>query len=314
MARIVIPVEFLKQELLFKAVKEKYDGLSPLANPLTAFLVQQGIDLNADSAAMTLAAAHHKAQKERSGSAENRTEQRNLKFGPVMAAMRGYYQFLKKLYAPVHSEVGLWGAPITTSGRIAYSSKFAQQLAIFRQLQTKYSSYTPAGSSPLDPYLTLHGQTMAANSTAADEANALHTEAKRLAGQAELATQMRNNASRPVVQHLRAIGGFLLSLYTTNPKEVGLWGFVIDDSPRAPKQMMSRVKLGDQRTVRVIVGGSLANIGSVPLLVYRGKTTAGTAIAIEPGEVWEIRKGHSILTVRNPSTTTAGRFSALRVS
>lgn len=314
MARILYPDDFAKQVVLFEKVKEQYDGLPPGGNPLTVFLNTQSIDLNADSAAMALATAHHSVQQEKGRMAENCTQKRDLQFGPVIKDMRAYYQFLKRLYSPNFMAIGEWGAPVTIGGRIAYPYAFGKRLTIFRRLEAKYATYVPVGSSPLDAYLTLHGQSMAAHTAAADQAEVLNNTAKQFAAQAEHATAQRNNASGPVMAHLRAIGGFLMSLYTTNPKEVGLWGFTVDDSPRAPKQVTSTVKLGQQRTVRVIVGGTLTNTGPVALAIHRGKTTTGTAIVIEPGEVWDIAKGHSIITVRNPSGTTTGRFSALRVT
>jgi len=314
MARINYPEDFLKQVELFKKVKQQFDGLPPAANPLAAFVVWQQIDLATDSMAMDVAIAFNNRQDHHSNMAENRTQQRNLKFDPVMAEMRAQFQFLKRFYTPNFMQLAEWGAPIRVSGRIAYPTGFEQRVAIFRQMKKKYDIYAPPGSSPLDAFLTLHEQSLAANSTATDQAEVLHSEAKQLARHAEDDTQDRNNAWNPVMGHLRAIGGFLMALYTNNPKQLGAWGYTVDDSPRAPKQVTSTVKLGGQRTVCVIVGGTLTNIGPVALEIYRGRSATGTPATVQPGEVFAIAKGYSIVTVRNPSGTTTGRFSALRVT
>ncbi|MCF8257932.1 MAG: hypothetical protein K9J06_10270, partial [Flavobacteriales bacterium] len=151
------------------------------------------------------------------------------------------------------------------------------------------------------------------NTTAANDALTFHNQAKALAGQAEDATQDRNNVWNPVMAHLRAIGGFLISLYSTNPKELNLWGFTVDDSPRAPKQVKSKVKLLDQITVgSLIIGGTLKNIGTVPLTIYKGSAASGPSETVNPGELYGITKGYGMITVANPSSTTTGEFSALR--
>jgi len=171
----------------------------------------------------------------------------------------------------------------------------------------------PPGSSPLEAYLGVHGLSISTNNTDTDAAEVLHSAAKELAQQAEDATQDRNNAWNPVMEHLRAIGGFLMSLYTTNPKELGEWGFTVDDSKRPPKQVVSKVKLGSQITVtHVIIGGTFKNIGTVPLTVYKGNSATGPSETVAAGEMYGITKGFSTITVANPSSTTTGIFSALR--
>jgi hypothetical protein len=312
MARIIYPEDFLNQELLLQKVVEHYNGLPATSNPLTAFLAQQNIVLADDVSAANDAGAFENERRAKAGEAENCTQRRDMAFGPVFGKVRDYYQFLKKFYGPNFMELNLWGAPITTSGRIAYPSEFTERLTIYHALKDKYAAYAP-GASPLDPYLTLHGQSMADNTTAANSALAFHNQAKDLAGKAEDATQDRNNVWLHVMEHLRAIGGFLISLYNTNPKELNRWGFTVDDSPRAPKQVKSKVKLLSHITVgSLIIGGTFRNIGTVPLTVYKGSSATGPSVIVNPGELYGITKGGSTITVVNPSSTTTGEFSALR--
>ena len=312
MARIIYPEDFFSQDHLLKKVVEKNDSLMPAENPLTAFLAQREIVLADDGTAADEAMAVEKARREKAGEAENFTQKRDLVFNPLFSNMRSYYQFLKKFYSPNFMELNLWGAPITVSGRIAYPSEFTGRLTIFHVLREKYEGY-PVATSPLEAYLVQHEQTMAANTTAANNALTFHNQAKAFAGQAEDATQDRNNVWNPVMAHLRAIGGFLISLYSDNPKELNLWGFTVDDSPRAPKQVKSKVKLLDRITVNgLIIGGTFKNIGTVPLTVYKGSAATGPSVTVNPGELYGITKGFSIITVANPSSTTTGEFSALR--
>jgi len=121
MARIIYPEDFLNQALLFDRVKQKDASVPAPGNPLTAFLVQQGISFVIDENAKVAALGFESERKEKSQAAENRTQQRDLRFDPVFANVRNYYQYLKKFYSPNYMEIGEWGAPITVSGRIALS-------------------------------------------------------------------------------------------------------------------------------------------------------------------------------------------------
>ncbi len=312
MARIIFPEDFLNQLLLLDKVKTKHDSYAGLS-PISAFLTQQGIDLLADDASGDTAKDYEKERRDKSNKAENSTQRRNLTFDPVFGNMRDYYQFLKKFYKPNYMQIGEWGAPVTTTGRIAYPEDFPERTIVFDLLKTKYNTYMPIGTSPLDPYLTLHVQTIAAGEMATQTARDLHIEAKQLAMDAEDATQDRNNIWLPVVGHLRAIGVFLMGLYNNNSKELGEWGYTIDDSPRAPKEVVSKVKLGASITVRgVIIGATFKNIGTVPLNVYKGEETSGTFVTVPSGEMYGITKGFSIITIANTSLTTTGVFSVLR--
>lgn len=314
MARIIFPEDFISQALLLKTVKDKNDSYAiPTDSPIYAFLQQHGIDLSDDETAREQASVFEKLRIESSKKAENRTEKRNMKFNPVFERMRGYFQFLKKLYKPNVMEIGEWGAPVTTTGRINYPPGFVERALIFILLKEKYDTFDPAGSSPLDPYLTLHGQSISADFALHEEATVFNTQSKQLARDAEDATEDRNNVWSPSVEHLRAIGGFLMALYNDNPKQLGEWGYTIDDSPRAPKEVVSKVKLSDQKTVtNVVIGSTFKNLGTVSLTIYKGKTATGTATVVPAGEMLGITKGMSTITVVNTSSTTTGVFSTLR--
>jgi hypothetical protein len=314
MARIIFPENFLFQRLLFDSVKEKHESYAAGTSPIEAFINQHAIDFTVDETAVDSAAALENTRSKKSKQAEDRTQKRNLAWNPVFANVRDYYQFLKRFYKPNYMEVGNWGAPITTTGKIAYAPDYAARTIMFEDLKEQYDTFSPAGSSPLDAYLAQHSKSITTDNTAMEASRVFALEAVAIAKEAEDATEDRNNEMNPVDVHLRSIGNFLMALYTTNPKELGHWGFTVDDSPRAPKQVVSKVKLSSQVTVNgVIIGGTFKNIGPVPLKVYKGSTATGEGVTVLPDEVFGIAKGFSIITVVNTSNTTTGIFSTLRV-
>ncbi len=315
MARIIFPEDFATQNILLSAVKEKHEADGP-ASVLTPYLTQKSINLVTDRITMNSAIVHEKNRLKWANESENWFEKRDGKWEPVMARMRSYYQFLKKFYKPDYTEVGLWGAPITTTGKISYPESFIDRTVIFDLLKVKYDTYAvppPPTPSPLDPFLTQHTFSITTDNTAKDTSRTYHNSGVSFSNQSEDATQDRDNLRNPVVQNLRGIGGFLMALHNNNPKQVGLYGFTVDDSPRAPKEVVSKVKLSDSITIRgVIIGGTFKNIGNVALNIYKGETATGAFVSVLPNDMYGIAKGYSSITVVNPSPTATGVFSVLR--
>lgn len=311
MARIIYPEDFLRQTVLLQSIKAKHDADGP-ASVLLAFLTQQGIDLVADTTARTNASTKEGVRMALKTEAEDMREKRDLFFKPVMKHLRDYFQFLKAFYKPNFAEVGYWGANITVTGRIVYPPSFLNRLQMADNFFTKYDSYDP-NPTPLDPYLTQHGLTIAADVEQAGFARDSNDLFTQLSAEAEDATQDRNNLWNPVMGHIRKIGGFLIKLYNTNPRELGYYGFIVDESPRAPKQVKSKVLLlGQVTATSLVIGGTFKNIGSIPLTVYKGSTASGEGVVVLPGEMYGIAAGFSTITVKNLSDTETGIFSTLR--
>src|SRR5207249_1659863 len=108
------------------------------------------------------------------------------------------------------------------------------------------------------------------------------------------------------------IGGFLKKLYNDNAKELGYWGFTVDDSKQTPKYRTSKVKPAAQINVQgIIIGSTFTNLSPVDLHIYKGKTTVGTPTIISPNQQFGMIKGFSSITVVNPSTLVAGKFKVL---
>lgn len=311
MARIIFPDTFLKQSELFTLIYAKVTSDGP-ASPLLSYLLEQEIVLADDDADRLAAEVIEKNRLALEKESENYRQLRNNLFKPVKKRMRNYYQFLKKFYNTGYKSVGLWGAPITTTGRISYPSDFLHLTGIFEKLAEKYGTY-PAGTSPLDPYLNKHGHSIAADQGIIGNATMQHNLAEAKARASEQATQSRNNIWNPVLEHMRGIGAFLLALYTGNPKELGYYGFVVDNSPRAPREIKSKVKLLGQKTMNgVIIGGIFKNTGTVPLTIHKGRNTSTAGTVVSAGETLGIPPKYSIITVFNPSSNTNGEFSILR--
>ncbi len=102
-----------------------------------------------------------------------------------------------------------------------------------------------------------------------------------------------------------------MKLFSNNPKALGNWGFVVDDSSQKPKLRTTKLKLGEQITIMSIkLGTTLTNIGKTDLHLYKGKTTSGNPLIIHTGEQAGMQKGFSTITVINPSMLETGAFTA----
>lgn len=311
MARIIYPEALLQQIDLLKAIKNRHDTLAG-ASPLIAFLLSKGIVLADDLGASVTALQHHDKAALYERQSENSFQLRNLHWNPVMFHLRAYHQFLKAFYKPNFMEVGTWGVSINASGKILYPPDFLQRTQVIEALKDKHDSFAP-NPSPLDPFITEHNADLGDDINETNIAKGHHADAISKAQQAEDETELRNLDWDPVVKHLHQIGNFLKKLFKTNPKQMGLWGFTVDSSPRAPKYQTSKVLPGGQITVKSItIGGTLTNTGTVPLHLYKGIGSAGAPEVIQPNAMFGTIAGYSTITVMNPSTLIAGKFKALR--
>lgn len=310
MARLIFPEAFEDQRVLLGLVRAKHiaDGA---ASVLTAYLAEQSINLNTDFATGNAAEINNTNAKAFARTAENNVEQRNLKFEPVMSHTRGEVQFLKAFYKPNYHTLGDWGVTVDGVSKIVYPPKFEDRVTLVRAIKTKHDSYAGA-TSPLAPYLTQQTINIGQDATATNNAETFQTTQLDARRDAEEETEQRDVKFNPVVDHLQGIGDFLMKLFSGSQKKLGEWGFTVDDSPKAPKLRTTTLKLTEQKTLSgVVIGGTLTNIGTVPINVYKGSTTSGTAIAVMPNEKLGIQKGFNTITVVNPSTLESAKFTVL---
>jgi hypothetical protein len=101
-----------------------------------------------------------------------------------------------------------------------------------------------------------------------------------------------------------------MKLFSNNPKALGNWGFVVDDSSQKPKLRTTKLKLREQITNKsVVIGSTVTNIGEVDLHLYKGTTTTGTPSIIHTSEQFGIMKGYGTITIVNPSALKEGKFT-----
>jgi len=310
MSRIMYPEDFASQRKLFKDIKAK-DTADGVASPIRPYLTQQGIDLVTDAADGDAADLREQARALLSRQSENFRQMRDLKFSPVFKRLKGEVQYLKGFYKPNVSELGNWGITVDSGDRINYPPEFLARHTVFTTFKAKHDSF-PVGTSPLEPYLVQHTISMA--NDAADAAAALTSNNSFLQtdADAEDARQDRDNLWQPVMAHVRGIGDFLKKLYKDNAKQLGYWGYVVDESPRPPMLRTVSVLPAAQKVVTsVIIGGTLTNISAVDVQVYRGKSIKGIPSIVHPGEMLGMIRGYSTITVVDPSTTEKAKITVL---
>jgi len=280
------------------------------ASVLIPFLAEHGIVLADDNTASTNALTFDVLRTKKTREAENFREARTTLQAAVEEHIRGELQFLKSFYKPAVHKLGEWGATVN-GNRIAYPTSLAAWITLLGNINTKHLSFPP-GTSPLLPYLTLHGIVLTTdmlNLVTANTDNNLAIAADQVS---EDATEDRDNIWNPVVSHLHMIGDFLMNLFKGNQKNAGLWGYTVDHSPRAPKLQTTSLKIGETKTKSsVTIGGTFTNAGAGDLHLYRGKTTSGTPDIIHAGEKKGMTQGFSIITVSNPNTLIPGKFTVL---
>ena len=272
MPRLMIPDDFISQFMLLQNIVSQNSSLGT-ASPLTAFLAQQQIVLDDDVTAGAAAQTHDASRALLSKQSENFRQLRDNYFKTPWAHLTGSAQFLKQFYKGNTKELGNWGFTITDSGKINYPPAFIDRLMVFQAFNDKNQSYAE-GESPLQPYLTQQQINLTTDAGFAGQAATNYTSFNTAAQQSENETELRNQLWLPVLAHIKTIGGFLMKLYTNNPKALGAWGFVVDDSTQKPKLRTTKLKLGEQITSKsVVLGSTITNIGEGDLHLYKGSST-----------------------------------------
>ncbi len=310
MARIIYPADFTGSKTLTDNINARHDA-DGAASELIPFMQEQQFNIADDVAALKKAEINHKSGALLTRQAENYRELRDNSFLTPFANMQAGVQFLKKLFRNNVQALGDWGITVNSSARIDYPTGFEARTTIFESYATKHNSYG-GNKSPLQPFIDTNGIDMAADATATAQALEHHTSMLKAQRDAEEQTNLRNNGWLPTQEHNRGIGQYLVKLYVNNPKKLGDWGFVVDDSPRAPKLRKSVIKpLEKMELTAVTIGSTLTNIGETDLHVYAGKSTSGIPSIVKPGETLGMTKGYSTTTVVNPSSLKKGMLSTL---
>jgi hypothetical protein len=312
MSRINYPETFLRLINLFSNINARHDALGA-DSPLIPFLAKQEIDIEADQKATNSAKTKDKLFDEKEREAEKLTMQRDKLFNPIFGWMKKEVQFLKKFYVGNLKELGDWGVTVNKE-RIVYPPEFEKLVQLFKDIKTMHESFAPVNTSPLQPFLhkydiDLDEQLKKVND--ADTSNNLRNQAQR---DAEDLREDRDNLFKPVLEHIRLIGQYLKGLNIENTKELGDWGYEVDDNPRDPKYRETTIAPGTTKVIRGLKLNTQAeNIGSTDLMLYQGAVTIIRAAATEthnlPPEMrLTIKRGWGTITVENQNPTTEGKI------
>jgi hypothetical protein len=222
-------------------------------------------------------------------------------------------QLLKKFYKNNIAKLGDWD--VTVNGnRIVYPVDFINRRLTVLAFIAKHNTYA-AGTSPLTSFLAEPDNKVdiAKNLTDATNAKTPFDDAKQLAEDAETKRVDRDNLMDPVTDHIEMIGNFLIGHYPNNPNKAGDWGFTVDTTPQKPKVRITNLKISEQKKLTdVAIGGTLKNLGTNPVHIYKGSSITGTPFIVAVGQTLGMVKGFSRILIVNPSSTEPGKISVLR--
>jgi hypothetical protein len=312
MARIKYPEAFLRLIKLFLNIKAKHDDDGP-ASPLIPFLAQHEIDLADDLADVNSAKAKDLQFDKKEREAEKLTKQRDKLFDPIFGWMKKELQFLKKFYVDEVKELGDWGVTVDDE-RIVYPPEFEELVQLFKDIKTQHDSYAPVATSPLEPFLVKYEINLNTQLLKVDSAETKHDDRNQAQRDAEDLREDRDTLFNPVMEHVRKIGQYLKGLNVENPKELGDWGYDVDESPRDPKFRTVTINGGDTKTITgVKLNSQVENTGETDLLLHKGKEVGAEPHNLPPEMPFTIKRGWGTMTVENPDPSQDGEIGYLTV-
>lgn len=116
--------------------------------------------------------------------------------------------------------------------RVIIPRNAAQRLELASLIYVKHLDL--ANSSPLN---SLQSNGWSTNGPEIASAQALHHQAEEFKRQMELAYRQRDLLLGKIDESIKSSRDLLLGVYRTNPKELGQWGFEVDDSKKASKEI-----------------------------------------------------------------------------
>ena len=123
MARLIIPEDFSSQRKLLEAIFAQHSQQADNSE-LTAYLVQNNIDLAAHRSTAVTAQTHDDSRLVLSKTSTNYTQLRNLLFDPAISNLKSEVQFLKSLNKTNPKQLGEWGITVVGDSKISYPSNF----------------------------------------------------------------------------------------------------------------------------------------------------------------------------------------------
>ena len=301
MSRINLKIPFDDQIILQTACYKKHlaDGDDSI---LTAYLDLNKIDFAMDVANGVTAARHHVIMNELMAKSEIATSKRNKGFAPLWKTTRQWAQDLKALFPENEMALTDWGISIGANGKIKYPSLFTKKVGISQKIIARHNGYK-AGTSPLQAFITANGNDLTLLSGKATDALAYDIARKELKALAVKQTQDRNKAWAIPFVNLKGIGHYISSLFPENQRALLLWGFDQVDEKAPVKVRKVTLRPLEEKCITGIVSGSLlTNIGTVDLIVRKGKKGLGKATVVKPGDTLEMTKGYSAIVASNTAS------------
>jgi len=312
MARIIYPVTPEARVELGKNIRDKHlaDGATSVLSP---FFIEQGIDVNAHTQATLDSIAFYQEGTRLGDASTDMTQDRNNLFDPVFANYLLGAQFLKKHYKGNVRELVKWRIPVDNNGQINYPSDFVQRTDLVLKLYAYHASL--GAGSPLTLFLTNNNIVPSAETANTASAQAKNTLMLKTKKDAEKNMEKARVLFDPVWRDILKTGGYLKSVFPKTPKRLGDWGFVVDDSPRPPRERSIAILANTTKTISGIkLGSILTNTGAVELHIYKGKGIKGETIKLAPEDTFTILRGWGTTTVQNKDKKVAGEVTYISVS
>ena len=301
MAQIVFPNDFASQLTLLDDIIKK-NTEAGAKSPIVAWLKEKKMDLAAYKTAGDKAQTCEAQKMTYEIVSQTATQQRDVLMKPIFTFFMQAAQSLKKWYKPTYAALKDWGVPITASGRIDYPSSFEERSAMCGTFFTKYASYN-GEANPLTAFVTENS--IDVPSLQEDLASAItnNTASNTNAKLAENATAQRNKYWADPEAGLRAIGDYLKSVYVTDVRVLGEWGFVVDEGEGKAYSRVTKLAIGETKVLTGIRINSIVTVtGKTGVVLYKGNTIAGDSYPLKPGDKMGMVKGFSTITVVNTST------------
>ena len=305
----LIPSNFKEKIALLKTIKEKVDA-DQATGPLVAMLEEKGINLVLDTAKGAAAIVFDDNFRRLSKLSQNQKQKQNAVMKIIIDDITGSYQNLKTLYEPNFKAVGDWGAVITDGGKFTNPTNFAGWMDWFTLLKAKHDSYVLPAVSPLLTYLTITNISLTDDAT--NGAAALLNQAVQAANKkaSEKARQNRDIKFNPVVTNIHSIVNYLFTLYPNNEKALGDYGIKVVLTPKIQHTRNKVIKSSTSLlNMRVGIGSTIVNRGSIALPIYKGATISGTPVLLAVGGTYTIAPGFGRVSVHNPTTDVVGLAS-----
>jgi hypothetical protein len=300
-----LPTNFKSQTTLLDKIDEKVTADGP-DGELVAFLAKKGIVLSDDIAKGVIASDYYATNLSLTKLGEKYRSERDALMLPVTDGLSGCFQYLKVYYEPEFKSLGDWDVTITNSGKITPPTDVAGWKTLLTNFKIKNDSYVSPAVSPLALYLAKKGIVLADFVTDVAAASVLEDNMKTAKNDATKAHNDMGNKWGIPMKHVRQISAFLMKLHVGNEKELGDYGFTIVDTARVLKTRNIKIHFGVTKLKqKAKVGGAFINMGTETLLLYPGKTTAGTPIMLLAGAKLIVPKGFSSFCVTNTSAVNS---------